>query len=162
MLFDHIEEKEAVKTAALIEDNGYRFYTLLSENTTDARTKAAFKKLAEDEKKHLKILEKKFFPAAGLTEEITEEELVIEGYLEKSGIGDIFTRRVNVAELIKLIDTPRKALIIALDTERYSVKYFENLSSRSQTEEGRKIYRGLLEEEKSHVSQIESMLAANP
>ena len=31
MVFEHMEEKEAVKTAAIIEVNGYAFYMLLSK-----------------------------------------------------------------------------------------------------------------------------------
>lgn len=158
-MFDHIEEKEAVKTAALIEVNGYRFYKLMAERTDNKEAKAVFKRLAEDEKKHLKLIETKFFPEAGFSDQITEEELEIEDYLEKEGKADIFTRRIDVDALLRQIDDPKKALIVALDTERHSVKFFENLSGRSRTEEGRRMYKELAEEEMSHVSQIEAMLA---
>ena len=50
MLFDHIEEKEAVERAALIEKNGITFYTLLAEKITDKGMKAVIKRLMEDEK----------------------------------------------------------------------------------------------------------------
>ena len=42
MAFEHIEEKEAVKKAALIEENGIRFYTLMAEKTTDEKARATF------------------------------------------------------------------------------------------------------------------------
>lgn len=161
MFFDHIEEKEAVKTAAIIEANGYKFYTLLSGKTENKGVKAVLKKLADDEKRHLKTLEEKFFPGAGFSDLITEEELAIEDYLEKSGRGDIFSRRVDIERLVKALDTPRKALILALDTERHSVEFFESLSKRSSTDEGRQTYRRLLEEERSHVEQIEGLLSAS-
>lgn len=162
MVFDHLEEKEAVKRAALIEINGYRFYTLLAGKTENKEARAIFKKLADDEKQHLKLIETHFFPEAGFSDQITEEELQIEDFIERTGAADIFSKRINIDALVRAIDTPKKALIIALDTERHSVEYFEKLSKRSQTEEGRKIYSELLEEEKSHVSQIENMLSANP
>lgn len=159
MLFDHIEEKEAVKRAALIEINGYRFYSLLAEKAENKEARAAFRLLAEDEKKHLKALETRFFHEAGFSDEITEEELIIEEYLEKKGVADIFTRRINVDKLVHAIDSPKKALTVALDTERHSVEYFEHLARRTRTDEGRKIYLELADEERSHVRQIESMLA---
>ena len=53
---------------------------------------------------------------------------------------------------------PKKALLIALDTEVHSAEYFENLAKRAMTEDGRKIYRELAEEEKSHVRDIEEIL----
>ncbi len=83
MVFEHFEEKEAVKKAAMIEENGVRFYTLLSEKTQDEAARAVFKKLARDEKKHFKVVEEKFFPEAGYSEQITEEELALEEYIER-------------------------------------------------------------------------------
>lgn len=162
MYFDHLEEKEAVKKAALIEQNGHRFYTLLAANTDDRDAQAVFKRLAADETKHLKVIEKRFFPEAGLGEHITDEELALEEYIEGSGASDIFTRRIDVDALVKLIDHPRKALIVALDTERYSVEFFEELSRKAGEEEARNLYKELAEEERSHVRDIEDLLAAAP
>lgn len=158
-MFEHLEEKEAVKTAALIEVNGYRFYKLLAERAESKEAKVAFKKLADDEKKHLKTIETVFFHEAGFSDQVTEEEILIEDYLEREGRADLFARRINVDELVRSIDTHKKALMVALDTERHSVHFFQHLSNTSSTEEGRRIYRELAEEEMSHVSQIEAMLA---
>lgn len=158
-MFEHLEEKEAVKTAALIEVNGYRFYKLLAERTDSKEAKAAFRKLADDEKKHLKTIETVFFHEAGFSDQVTEEEILIEDYLEREGRADLFARRINVDELVRSIDTHKKALMVALDTERHSVHFFQHLSNTSSTEEGRRIYKELAEEEMSHVSQIEAMLA---
>jgi rubrerythrin len=162
MLFDHIEEKEAVKTAALIEQNGYDFYTFLAERTTVGEARALFEKFAADELGHLKLIEKEFFPKAGFTDQITEEELAIEEYLGKTGAADIFTKRINVEALVKAIDNHKKALLIALDTERHSVEYFGELSRRCSTPEGRRIYEDLMEEEKTHVRLIEEQLEREP
>ena len=73
-MFEHLEEKEAVKTAALIEINGYRFYRLLADRTENSEVKAVFKKLADDEKKHLKMIENEKKNKAGIDEQRTEEE----------------------------------------------------------------------------------------
>ena len=158
-MFEHMEEKEAVKTAALIEVNGYRFYKLMAEKTVNKEARTVFKKLADDEKRHLKLLETRFFPEAGFSEQITEEEIEIEDFIEKEGRADIFTKRINVDDLVRSIDDPKKALKVALDTEKHSVRYFEGLSIISKTEEGRRMYKELAEEEKSHVVQIEAMIA---
>lgn len=160
MLFDHIEEKEAVIRAALIEQNGYKFYKMLADKTSSKEAKDLFKRFAHDEHRHLRIIENKYFPGVGFNDQITEEELQIEEYLEKSGSTDIFTKRINVEALVRIIDNPKKALLIALDTERGSVEYFGNLARRARTEEGRKLYGELVEEEKDHVSLLEAMLAS--
>jgi len=128
-MFEHMEEKEAVKTAALLEVNGYRFYKLLAEKTENKEARTVFKKLADDEKRHLKLIETRFFPEAGFSDQITEEEIEIEDFIEKEGRADIFAKRINVDDLVRSIDDPKKALKVALDTEKHSVKYFEGLST---------------------------------
>ncbi|MBI4949025.1 MAG: ferritin family protein [Deltaproteobacteria bacterium] len=158
MTFEHLEEKEAVKRAALIEVNGHRFYSLLAERTESGRAKTVFHKLAEDEKKHLKIIEGKYFTEAGFGEQVTDEEIVIEDYLHSIGADNIFTKRINVEELLRVVDTTKKALTVALASERHSVRYFEDLSKRSKTPEGRSMYNALADEERSHVSEIEALL----
>ena len=160
MPFEHLEEKEAVKKAALIVTNGYRFYTLLANRVEKREVREVLKKLAKDELRHLKLIETNFFPEAGFGEQITDEELSIEYSLEETGEADIFTRRINVEGLIGSMDSTKNALILALDTERYSVKFFEDLAEKSKSSGGRRIYKGLADEERSHVSQIEGLLAA--
>ncbi|MBI5561360.1 MAG: ferritin family protein [Deltaproteobacteria bacterium] len=160
MLFDHIEEKEAVMRAAMIEVNGSRFYAMLAEETYDDDAKRILGKLARDEKRHLKTIEAKYFPEAGFpVDEITEEETAIEEYVAKSADMDIFTKRMDVEKLTGLFDSPKKALLIALNAERYSVDYFENMGRRCRAEDARKICRELAEEERAHVKHIEDMLA---
>lgn len=159
MLFDHLEEKEAVLTAALIEQNGHRFYTLLAERTEDTETRLLFEKFASDELTHMKEVEREFFPDAGFTDLITDEELALEEYLERTEAGDIFTRRIDVDALVKVLDEPRKALIVALDTEKHSVEFFDHLATRCTTPEARELYRQLAEEERDHVAQIEKLMA---
>jgi len=160
VIFEHLEEKEAAKKAALIEVNGYRFYTMLAERTASAEAKKVFKRLAKDEREHRDLIEKRFFPEAGFGDLITGEEIEIESYIEKTGTADIFTRRLDVERLVSLVDTTRKALTLALDTERHSVALFEALSAKAHSEEAARIYADLVEQEKTHVALIEGLLAA--
>lgn len=161
MPFEHMEEKEAVERAALIEKNGQEFYTLMAEKTTDERARTVFKMLATDEKRHLKTLEKKYFPEAGFPDYITDEELEIEKYVKELGVPDLFTKRVNIEKLVALIDEPKKALIIALDTERHSVIYFEGLAKTASSEEARVLYEELAEEERTHEKHILELIEAD-
>ncbi len=158
MPFENLDEKEAVKRAALMEENGFVFYTMLSDRTEDDSVRAVFKRLAHDEKRHLKVLEQSYFPGAGLGEEITEEELDIEARLKGEEASDIFFRKIDVEKLIDSIDGLRGALMLALAVERHSVDFFTDLAARAGTAEGRKMYTRLAEEERSHVKDIEELL----
>jgi len=157
MPFEHLEEKEAVKKAAMIEVNGYKFYTILADRVKDDGVRDVLKSLAKEEKKHLKVIEELFFPEAGFSEEIDEEEQGIEDHIERSGEADIFTWRVNVGGLIDALNDPKKALVLALDTERFSLKFFTGLSEKAESPEARKLYRELAEEERYHVARIEGL-----
>jgi len=161
MLFDHIEEKEAVMRAAMIETNGLKFYNALARLTEDKAAKDVFKKLAAEEKGHLAVIEKQYFPEAGFpVEELTEEEVAIEEYVKSAAPIDIFTRRIDMEKFVCHIDGPKKALTVALNAERYSVDYFDDLARRCTTEEGRRICKELADEERSHVTHIEGLIAA--
>jgi len=159
MVFEHMEEKEAVEEAALFEKNGLKFYSLLFEKIKDQRIRKVLKMLLSDEKKHLKVIEEKYFPEAGFSsDEITEEEVEIEKYVKRLGIPDIFARRINIEKLVELIDEPKKALLIALDTELHAAEFFKKMADRASTEDGRRMYLELSEEERTHAGHIEELL----
>ena len=48
MVFEHMEEKEAVEEAALFEKNGLKFYSLLFEKIKDQRIRKVLKMLLSD------------------------------------------------------------------------------------------------------------------
>lgn len=161
MLFDHIEEKEAVMRAAMIEVNGLKFYNALARLTEDRAARDVFKRLAVEEKGHLAAIEKTYFPEAGFPiEQVTEEEIAIEEYVQSAAPIDIFTRRIDMESFVCHIDGPKKALTVALNAERYSVDYFDDLGRRCRTEDGRRICRELADEERAHVAHIEGLIAA--
>mgnify|MGYP001557789592 CR=1 FL=1 len=159
MAFEKMEEIEAVKRAALIEENGYRFYTLLAAKIRHKDAKAVFKRLAKDEMKHLKTIEKEFFPKAGLGDEITDEELSIEKNVPLAGQPDIFTKRIDIEALVRTIRSARNALITALYAERHSVEFFEGMAIEANAPAARRLYKELAEVEKEHVSILEGLLA---
>ncbi|MEE9591452.1 MAG: ferritin family protein, partial [Thermodesulfobacteriota bacterium] len=94
MLFEHLEEKEAVKKASLIEKNGYAFYAHLAERAEDRDIKVTLKKLASEEKRHMKVLEDKYYPEAGFGDLITNEEIDIEEYVNKTMDEKVFTLNI--------------------------------------------------------------------
>ncbi|MBI3398377.1 MAG: ferritin family protein [Deltaproteobacteria bacterium] len=158
MAFEHLEEKEAVEIASLIEKNGFAFYSILADRAEDEAVKAVFKKLAKDEKRHMKILENKYYPEAGFGEQITDEEIAIEDYVLRTADPKIFTEEVNVEKLVHVIDSIKKAVILAIHTERYASEYFEDMAKKASTEDGAKMYKELADEERAHARELEVIL----
>ncbi len=159
-MFEQFEEQEAVKKSAMIEKNGFAFYSQLIEKFNDAKIIEVLKKLRDDEKKHLHTIENRYFKEVGFGDTITEEEIEVELYVENKGVPDLFTRNIDMKKLIASIDNPQQALELAMDTERHSVVFFENLAKEASTEEVRHIYTALANEEKGHVEQIRVILAS--
>jgi rubrerythrin len=159
MSYEQFEEKEAVKISAVIEANGFKFYTILALRVSDPAVKSVLSDLARDEKKHLRIIEDKFFPKAGFNEQITDEEVAMEANIERSGQADIFTRHVDMEEIINVLETPLKALELALDAEKYSVVFFGELAEKAETPDARSIYEAFVEEETRHVAKVEGRIA---
>ncbi len=158
MEFEHLEEKEAVERAALLKKNGRAFYTLLSVKTADPETADVLERLAKEEERHLKLIEEKFFPGAGFPEEITDEEIELEKYVERCCVSELFVKKIDVEKLVHLMDSDKKALLVALEVELHASQYFEKLGSMAGTEEARKLYKELAEEERGHVREIETLL----
>lgn len=158
MTFEHLEEKEAVEIASLIEKNGFAFYSILADKTEDKKIKAVFRKLAKDEKKHMKILEAKYYPEAGFGEQITDEEIAIEDYVSRSADPKIFTEEIDVGKLVHAVDSIKKAVILAIHTERYSAEYFEGMAKKASTQDGVKMYKELADEEREHVKVLEDIM----
>src|SRR3990167_10849508 len=104
MFFEHLEEKEAVEIASLIERNGFAFYSILADKVEDKTVKDVFKKLAKEEKRHINALERRYYPEAGFGEQITDEEIAIEDYVSRSADPKIFTEEINVERLVHAID----------------------------------------------------------
>ena len=158
MVFEHIEEKEAVEIASLIERNGFAFYSILADKAEDKAVKDVFKRLAKEEKRHISILEKRYYPEAGFGEEITEEELTIEDYVSRAADPKIFTEEINVEKLVHAIDSVKKAVILAIHTEKYASEYFEGMAEKATTKGGAAMYKELADEERGHVKALEAVL----
>lgn len=134
MVFEHLEEKEAVEIASLIERNGFAFYSILADKVEDKTVKDVFKKLAKEEKRHINVLEKRYYPEAGFGEQITDEEIAIEDYVSRSADPKIFTEEINVERLVQAIDSVKKAVILAIHTERYASEYFEGMAKKGKNQ----------------------------
>ena len=158
MVFEHLEEKEAVEIASLIERNGFAFYSILADKVEDKTVKDVFKKLAKEEKRHINVLEKRYYPEAGFGEQITDEEIAIEDYVSRSTDPKIFTEEINVERLVHAIDSVKKAVILAIHTEKYASEYFEGMAEKATTKGGAEMYKELADEERGHVKVLEDIM----
>ncbi|MFQ5586344.1 MAG: ferritin family protein [Thermodesulfobacteriota bacterium] len=157
-MFEHMEEKEAVKIATRIEENGYAFYKHLAKKAEDKRVRDALERLAAEESRHMKVIEDRYYPQAGFGEMITEEEIDMEEHVDLTSNPKIFTMNIDIEKLVHTIDSVKKAILLAIQAERYAAELFEGLAEKATTEEGKTMYQSLVEEEKGHAKALVALL----
>ena len=157
-MFEHMEEKEAVKIATRIEENGYAFYTLLAKKADDKKVKEVLKRLAAEESRHMKVIEEKFYPQAGFSDIITEEEIDMEEHVDLTADPRIFALNIDIEKLVHSIDSVKKAILLAVQAERYAAEFFEAMAGKASTEEGKRMYQSLVEEERGHAKALAALV----
>jgi rubrerythrin len=65
---------------------------------------------------------------------------------------------IDMEKLVNSIDSVRKAVLLAVQAERYAAEFFEGLAEKAETEDGRRMYQSLVEEEKGHARALVALL----
>lgn len=139
--------EELLGVALKIESSGYEFYTNLSNRST--KNKELFKKLAEQERDHMKTFEKIVVQSKEKSgSQPLNEEAV--GYLKVFAETSIFPEiEQDIPEDLK------EALQIALDVEKDSVVFYEELAKYAPQKE---TIQKIIDEEKKHFKDILKMI----
>ncbi len=139
--------EELLGVALKIEGSGYEFYTTLANRGT--KNKELFKRLAEQEREHMKTFEKIVAQSkekSGL-QPLNKEAV---GYLK------IFAETSIFPEIEQDVpDDLEEALQIALDVEKDSVVFYEELAKYAPQKE---TIQKIVEEEKKHFKDILKMI----
>ncbi len=140
--------EELLGVALKIEGSGYQFYTTLANRST-GKNKELFKSLAEQERDHMKTFEKIVAQSKEKSgSQPLNEEAV--GYLK------IFAETSIFPEIEQDVPTDfKEALQIALDVEKDSVVFYEELEKYAPQKE---TIERIVEEEKKHFKDILKMI----
>ena len=147
---------EIVEIAVRIEENGYTFYTNVSEMTgKENDIKHLFLDLAEKEIQHMAIFQK-------LLEKYEPEDYAManedaSAYISHLAESHIFGKPEAGMKLAKTIKSPKEALEIALKFENDSVAFYTELAGRAKTD-SKNLIRQIIEEEKEHAAEISRFL----
>ena len=139
--------EELLGVALKIEGSGYEFYITLANRST--KNKELFKKLAEQERDHMKTFEKIVAQSKekNRLQSLNEEAV---GYLKIFAETSIFPEiEQDVPEDLE------EALQVALDVEKDSVVFYEELAKYAPQKE---TIQKIVEEEKRHFKDILKMI----
>jgi rubrerythrin len=136
---------EVLKFAIGKEEEAVEFYMSLARNATQASLKEIFESFSEEEEKHIKLLSN----IAGNKEKIDSyqfkevTDLKISDYLVETE----YKEGMPMPEILK----------IAMKREEKAVILYTNLADKTDSEDAKKVFMILVQEESKHKLALESM-----
>jgi Fur family ferric uptake transcriptional regulator len=137
--------RDALRMAIATERSGLEFYTRAARMTKDARGRAVFEKLAEEEKEHLGTLQKRYRDLSAQDPQLESRPTFL---FFKGAASGLFAE--GAEELRKGVND-EEALLIGIRCERGSHKFFKRYGERFEDSEGKQVFLEFADEERAHL-----------
>lgn len=142
---DLLFARDALRIAIATERSGLEFYSRAARMTRDARGRRVFEKLAEEERAHLGKLEARYAELVAQDPQLESRPTFL---FFKSGAQGLFAAG---AEQLAGGINDRQALMIGIQCERGSHKFFKRYGERFEDSEGKRIFLEFADEERAHL-----------
>ncbi len=149
------DRAEAYMIAEKIEKDGIRFYEYLADKEKNEQTKEIFRFLIEQERDHLRLFETR------LVEEKSKSETEVcyeENDLFSSFDYQIFKPYEEQEHLENIVNSPRKALKLAIIMEERSIDFYAAVRERVEDPAAGEELTRIIDEEKKHMETFRRML----
>lgn len=137
--------RDALRMAIATERSGLEFYTRAAGLTKDARGRAVFQKLAEEEQEHLGTLERRY-------RQLSEQDPLLESrptfLFFKGAASGLFAEG---ADALRRGVNDAQALLIGIRCERGSHRFFKRYGERFEDSEGKQVFLEFADEERAHL-----------
>lgn len=158
-MIQYLNEDEVYRVGMCIERAGLEFYTKMAEKADDPTTKRIFKRLAKDETAHLAFFESlELQTKGGMGKRTVEADADVSSYVCSLVDGGIFRNIGRMEKMLARKFDPESALELALQVEKDAVLYYTEAYNVNTKRKAKKALERLIEEEKSHVTQIAKRL----
>jgi Fur family ferric uptake transcriptional regulator len=137
--------RDALRIAIATERSGRDFYTRAARITRDARARAVFLKLSEEEVDHLGRLESRYRDLLTQDPELEARPTFL---FFKGAANGLFAEG---AEALSKVTSDREALMLGIRCERGSHRFFKKYGERFEDSEGKRIFLEFAEEEREHL-----------
>lgn len=152
---------EGLRIAMAIEARGREFYQQAFEKAKEDSHKQLFCLLRNEEVIHLETFTE-IFNKINENKEAASEEYLFDSetsrYLTVLAEGYIFPTVENSEIKIAEVTTVQEILTMAIQAEKDSILFYDELASKSKFEESKKIFTVLKAEEQAHVVKLRRML----
>ncbi len=139
MIWQRVDELEALRIAIQSEIDSYHMYREAIKHVQDKQGKELLLALAEEEKRHRRELERE--------------------YARISGKRLLYINLPKKRRFLKEITptaTPLEILTVAIAQEKDSLEFFETAAQRTSNLGGKRVFERLAEEEKHHMEMLEA------
>ena len=148
---------EAVMLGVDLEEAGRDFYSRVAKSCADFAVKDVFRKLAEAEVEHKKIIideiETQYAPEWYREE---DKQMMLE-YIHSVRKQPVFPDLKDAPACEKAAADPKEALGLGIKAEKQSIEYYEFLRNATQDEKGKEVFERLRAEEVKHLEMLEKM-----
>jgi len=152
---DVFSGSEIVEIGIGIEKNGRDFYSILSESTKDIKVQEAFRFLADEEEKHIKVFQEILEKA----QELNGQGLVSDdyfAYMNALAREYVFTKENTGKAIANVIKTDKEAVGKAIGFEKESIIFYEGIR-KIVSDANKKVIDYLIEQENTHLGQLRQM-----
>jgi Fur family ferric uptake transcriptional regulator len=138
--------RDALRIAIATERSGLEFYTRAARIAKDARGRAVFLKLAEEEREHLSTLEERYRHLLRRDPQLESRPTFL---FFKGAANGLFAE--GAEKLMAAGVGDRQALMLGIRCERGSHRFFKRYGERFEDSEGKQIFLEFADEEKQHL-----------
>ncbi len=146
-------EVEAAKIAQNMERGGIDFYQRAADKAETDETRDVFRKLVEDEKKHLvrfQELEEKLQAGRAEGDGYTDGEDV-SAYIDRLLDTQVFAKKGDVARLSDQVKSDYEALAVGMRAERDAVAFYQEMIDFVDSKVATEAFGQILAEEREHL-----------
>jgi len=150
-----IKTREVIEAAVSIEENGFAFYKSVEGAIDDKDVKDVFSFLAGEENRHI-VAFKKIYEGIDDQEDTIIDDEDSSNYIKALAEKNVFTKKDAVNDLVKNIKTPFDAINLALNFERDSILFFNEVKS-FVSQDNQDLINKLIKEEHDHIVKLHKL-----
>jgi Fur family ferric uptake transcriptional regulator len=136
--------RDALKMAIATETSGLQFYKRAAAIARDPRGKRVFAKLAAEEREHLATLQKRYRELVAADPQLESRPTFL---FFKGAASGLFA---SGADQLKAGIDDEQALLVGIECERGSHRFFKRYGERFEESEGKRIFLEFADEERAH------------
>jgi Fur family ferric uptake transcriptional regulator len=137
--------RDALRMAIATERSGLEFYSRAASQTKDARGRAVFQKLAEEEQEHLGTLERRYRELCAQDPQLESRPTFL---FFKGAANGLFSEG---SERLSRGVNDQQAYLIGIRCERGSHRFFKKYGERFEDSEGKQVFLEFAQEERVHL-----------